>query len=105
MEWDQVFLLLGAALGGGGVITSWITGRTTKRIETAKGLADRTKNELDAEKARLDRLQSMQDNLTESLQKENDRKDRRIEFLENKIAKLEGTAPRRASRVRKGTNE
>lgn len=103
MDWGQLAIVLGAALGGGGFLTAWISGRTTRKIEEAKVVAEHNKADLDDQKQKLDRLQSMSDNLIANLQAENDRKDKRIEFLENKIATLEGAPPRRASRARKDT--
>ena len=103
MEWNQVFLVLGAALGGGGFLSAWISGRTTRKIEAAKTVAEVNKAELEDQKSQVARLQTMSDNLIANLQKENERKDKRIEFLENKIAQMEGAPPRRASRARKDT--
>lgn len=103
MKWDQIFLLLGAALGGGGFLSAWISGRTTRKIESAKTIAQATKDDLERSEAKLDRLQTASDNLIHNLQAENDRKDKRIEFLEDKIAEYEGVPARRASRSRKDT--
>lgn len=103
LQWDQVFLVLGAALGGGGFLSAWISGRTTRKIEAAKTVAEVNKAELDDQKDQITRLQTMSDNLIANLQKENERKDKRIEFLEDKIANYEGVPARRASRARKDT--
>ncbi len=108
MKWDQIFLLAGAALGGGGFLSAWISARSTRKIENAKNLAQTSKDDLARSEAKLDRLQLINDNLITNLQAEIQRKDKQIEtkdtriaFLEDKIAEYEGVPARRASRSRK----
>lgn len=110
MKWDQIFLLLGAALGGGGFLSAWISGRTTRKIEAAKTVAQDNQADLARSEAKLNRLQTASDNLINNLQAEITRKDHQIEikdtriaFLEDKIAEYEGVPARRASRNRKDT--
>lgn len=90
--WQTLGALAIAALGGGGLLTQLVVGRTTRKVETAKQEAAENANAIDTT-FRL--VKSLQDELTRK-NTELDRKDAELKEAQAEIRRLKRAPRKRA---------